>query len=102
MKAAEICACAAALVGGDRDRSHGEKQKNHQNVATLWSAYLSIRRDPDAPISALDVAHLMVLLKMARTQLGAFNADDWIDMVGYSACAGEIAFSVMQDEESAK
>jgi hypothetical protein len=34
---------------------------------------------------------MMADLKKARTQGGLFNIDDFIDGVGYIACAGEIA-----------
>jgi hypothetical protein len=89
--AADILDTAAGLVSGDRDRSHGAKHRNFANIAALWSAYLAIRKDPKAPLSAVDVGHLMALLKVARTQSGAFNADDLVDGCGYLACAGEIA-----------
>jgi hypothetical protein len=29
-------------------------------------------------------------MKAARTQSGATNLDDYIDMAGYAACAGEV------------
>lgn len=89
--AESIALKAASLVGGDRQKTHGDKVRNHENIATLWNAYLAIRRDPAAPLSALDAAHFMVLLKIARTQLGGHNGDDWADMTGYAAVAGEIA-----------
>jgi hypothetical protein len=85
MKATEIAAEAARIVGGDRARTHGDKTTNHTNIATLWSAYLGV------PITATQAAVMMVLLKAARTKAGAFNPDDYVDMVGYAACAGEIA-----------
>ena len=91
MKADEILTCAADLVGGQRNEQHGEKTKNHENIAALWNAYLGIRHEPGSPLSALDVAQMMVLLKLARTQLGKHNTDNWIDMAGYSGVAGEIA-----------
>ena len=78
-------------MSGERERTHGEKSRNHQNIAALWNAYLTIRRDPKALLSALDVAHMMALLKIARTQLGQKNADNWVDLIGYAAVAGEIA-----------
>jgi hypothetical protein len=89
--AADILDTAAGLVSGDRDRSHGAKHRNFANIAALWSAYLAIRKDPGAPLTALDVGHLMALMKVARTQSGAFNADDYVDGAGYLGCAGEIA-----------
>lgn len=82
---------AADLVANDRANTHGDKRKNHQNIAGVWNAYLAIRRDPTAPLNEIDVAHMMVLLKLARTQLGSFNQDDYTDMVGYAAIAGELA-----------
>ena len=91
MKAADLCTKAGDLVGGDREDTHGSKERNHENIARLWQAYLEVRRDPMAPLDSLDVLHMMVLLKMARTQLGSFNLDDYVDMTGYSACAGEVA-----------
>lgn len=91
MKASDLCAKAGSLVGGDREKTHGSKTLNHGKITVLWNGYLAIRRDPASPLTSADVAHMLVLLKTARTQLGAFNADDWIDMVGYAACAGEIA-----------
>lgn len=91
MKAAEIAAKAAELVGGDRQAQHGDKTENFEKIVALWNAYLAIRREPAAPLTAADHAHMMVLLKVARTQLGALNADDWTDMCGYAACAGEVA-----------
>ena len=82
---------AAELVHGDRANTHGDKRKNHQNIAAAWNFYLSIRRDPAAPLTEVDVAQMMVLLKLSRTQTGAYNPDDYVDMVGYAAIAGELA-----------
>ncbi len=82
---------AAELVSNDRANTHGDKRVNHQNIAAAWNFYLSIRRDPAAPLNEVDVAHMMVLLKLARTQTGSKNPDDHVDMVGYAAIAGELA-----------
>lgn len=90
MKAAEILAAAAALVDGDRANSHGPKLRNHQNIATLWSAWLQVRRDPSAPLTPADAAAMMVLLKLARSQLGGKNVDDALDAAAYAAIFGEL------------
>ena len=95
--AKEICETAAALVSGERDRQHGAKEQNFHNISKLWAAYLSLvlgNRLPDArgfDFYATDVANMMALMKMARTFSGEYNPDDYIDMVGYAACAGELA-----------
>jgi len=91
MKAAEILQTVADIVGGARANTHGDKLVNHSKIATMWSAYLAIRSEPAAPLDAHDAALMMALLKIARTQLGAYNPDDGIDHVGYAACAAEIA-----------
>lgn len=91
MRASHLLTEAARLVSEDREAQHGPKLRNHQNIAELWNAYLRIRRDPAAPLSAVDVAHMMVALKLARTQLGGMNIDDYRDMAGYAGCAGEMA-----------
>jgi len=77
---------AIKLIGGDRQRDYGDKVKNHDNIAKLWSAYLDVK------VEAHDVAIMMALLKMARTKLGAVSEDTYIDMAAYSAIAGEIKF----------
>ena len=96
MKAEESLSKAAALVGGDRAKQHGDKMINHQNIATMWGAYLklvvnkAIRERKDFELSAADVAALMALLKIARTQAGAYNDDDYVDGAAYFAIFGEL------------
>src|SRR5690606_22815946 len=70
MTASEIATKAAEIMSGDRARTHGDKRKNHENIAALWNAFLAIRREPAAPLSGSDVALMVGLLKIARTQLG--------------------------------
>lgn len=98
LRATEIAAKAAELVGGQRDRQHGQKRDNFTRIAAVWNAWLAIRRDPAAPLDAHDVGMMMAFMKGARTQSGAVNTDDYIDMAGYAACAGEVA---QPDENSA-
>lgn len=94
MKAHEIATLAASLVGGDRERTHGTKMDNFHRIAVMWNAWLAIRREPDAPLDARDVGHMMSLLKKARTQSGSFNIDDHVDDCGYACCTAEIAAQV--------
>ena len=82
---------ALKLLKGKREHEYGNKRENHENIANLWSAYL------DHNVSAHDVAILMLLLKIARAKFGNPSADTYIDMVGYSAIAGELC-----DEDSKK
>jgi hypothetical protein len=90
MKAYAICEMARALLKDDREQQHGDKKRNHDNIAALWNAYLKIRRDPAAPLDAGDCATMMALLKIARMELGGYNEDDAIDACGYLAIRGEL------------
>lgn len=85
MRAAEVLGTAASLVSGERQQTHGPKLENHQNIASLWSAYLG------REVTPLDVALMMALLKIGRTKAGSHNLDDYIDLIGYGAVAGELA-----------
>ena len=90
MNAHDICRTAATLVGNDRGRAYGDKEVNFTKIAILWNAYIQTRRDLDSPFNALDVGIMMALLKIARTQSGRGDTDNWIDGAGYLACAGEL------------
>ena len=81
---------AARLVSKKRAATHGDAHRNHWNIAALWNAFLSIRPEPVDPLSPRDVALMMTLLKIARTQLGDHNTDDYIDAAGYVAIAETI------------
>lgn len=88
--AQEFLSHAAGLVGGDRAKQHGTKEECFGRMATLLNAYVRVRKEP-GDFTAVDAAHIMVLWKMARTQTGSYNPDDWVDMAGYSGCAAELA-----------
>lgn len=75
---------ALKILQGSRAKEYGDKKTNHENIAHLWSAYL------EHNVSAHDVAMLMLLLKVARTKSPNPTRDTYIDMVGYSAIAGEL------------
>ena len=91
IKIEENLRTALKLLSGKREHEYGNKKENHENISRLWSAYL------DHPISAHDVSILMLLLKVARAKFGNPSSDTYIDMVGYSAIAGELC-----DEDNKK
>lgn len=91
LSAGEITFRTSQLVNGDRARQHGDFVETYGRVAVVWNAWLQIRRDPTAPLTAHDVVMMMGLMKDARTQSGAYNVDDYIDSAGYRAGAGDIA-----------
>lgn len=90
MKAKEIATTAGELVGGQRAQQHGDMLANFTTIADYWNTYLRSRAG-EKPLDALDVAQMMTLLKIARSQTGALNLDNFVDGAGYQACGGEIA-----------
>jgi hypothetical protein len=86
MKRADILATASEYVSIDRAATHGDAEDNFSRLADLWNAYLGVDT-----ISAVDVAVMLSLLKVARIRSNPKHADNWIDIAGYAACGGEIA-----------
>ena len=90
----EILAKANELISNDRNESHGDAFKNHAEIAEFWNLFLDDKLRPMADITAKDVAIMMILLKISRSNQGKkFNLDNFVDMAGYSAIAGEIGDS---------
>ena len=87
----EILKKAEELVTGDRNKTHGDAFQNHAEIAEFWNIFLDKKLQPMASITAEDVALMMVLMKISRNSQGKkSNLDNFIDMCGYAAIAGEI------------
>lgn len=67
---------AIRLVERDRQNSYGPPDENLTRIAEMWSAFLK------TDISAMDVALMMVLLKISRTKAG-YAKDNSVDGVAY-------------------
>jgi hypothetical protein len=52
----------------------------------MWSAYLGV------DVTEVDVAAMMVLLKVSRSR-SSDHSDNWVDVCGYAAIAGELEAS---------
>lgn len=89
MKPKHILMEALDLIFEDRHRTHGRPEENLANIATMWDAWCRVSRD--AQMTAHDVAIMMALLKIARTQTGVYNRDDYVDAAGYIALAHRLA-----------
>ncbi|MFF2551834.1 DUF6378 domain-containing protein [Nocardia sp. NPDC058058] len=74
---------ADQLICSDRNEQYGEPIDNLGRIASYWSTYLG------RPISARDVALMMVLSKVAREANG-HKPDSCVDMAGYAAIAAEV------------
>ena len=91
MNTTDILKKTEKLVNDSRAKTHGDKVANHENIARLWSSYLQNKTKLMIVLTPEDVAQLMTLLKIARSQAGEHNIDDYIDTCGYASIAGEIA-----------
>lgn len=93
MKRAEILDSAKEIVTKDREEQYGAPEDNFAIIAELWTSYVKARCTPNNPlvdISPADVGAMMILLKTARIAGGSEKADNFIDIAGYAACAGEL------------
>lgn len=85
MKKDEVLDTAKAYICGPREETYGSAADNFGRIARLWSVYLS------APVTASDVACMMILLKMSRLNTTPDHMDSWVDIAGYAACGGEVS-----------
>lgn len=83
---ASIFAEAEAIINGPRARDYGDAERSFKQIARLWRAYLGV------PVSSMDVAMLMALLKMVRLKHSCFlHHDSFVDMLGYVGLAHKVA-----------
>jgi hypothetical protein len=85
MKRSEILDTAKDYVTKDRASQHGSAENNLMDIAYFWSHHL------DTTITSADVAIMMCMLKMVRAKSNPKNMDNFIDLCGYAALAGEVA-----------
>lgn len=89
MNRTEILQTANEYVTKDRAATHGEAEDSFAQIAAAWTWWLNDRLS--APVTAYDVAMMMVLFKLARAKGNAQHIDNFVDGAGYLAIAGEIA-----------
>lgn len=71
---------AKSIILGDRQQDYGDMSDSFNRIAGMWSAYLNKH------IDALDVAKMMILLKVSRAKNNN-HRDSYVDIVGYVECA---------------
>lgn len=74
---------AKRTITGERQDQYGAPEDSFSRIAAYWTTYLG------RPVSALDVAHLMALMKLARAQGQGFRRDNYVDLAGYAAIAAD-------------
>lgn len=75
---------AQRLIHGDRNKNYGHPRENFADTAALFSGYLG------KEISDIDVANLMILLKVARVKGTGYHRDSFTDIAGYAGCVERI------------
>jgi hypothetical protein len=68
-------------IGYDRQVDYGDPRVSFDRIALMWSAITG------ADISAQQVAHMMIALKLSRLQTNPSHLDSYVDIVGYARCA---------------
>lgn len=81
---------ALEVTSGDRRRDYDSAEPNHERIAEAWNWYIISRKNPESPLTPLDAAHMMILLKLARSCYTP-TRDTYVDIAGYARCAAEIA-----------
>lgn len=85
LEEAKRCICQ------DRQDQYGAPEDSFFTIAQLWSTYLAGEHKLKCILSKEDVALMMVLLKVARTNGHKHHVDNYVDMAGYAALAAELA-----------
>ena len=80
-----------AAVMSDRNRSYGDPEGNFGNIASYWNTHMEARKP--GPLTPLDVAIMMKLMKVARLSTNPTHVDSWVDAAGYAVCGGGIVVS---------
>lgn len=88
MKRDEILHKAEQVICHDRKNAYGEAENCFSDIANLWGVYLA---EADVVLDSVDVASMMVLLKVARARANPLHMDNWIDICGYAAIGAELA-----------
>lgn len=85
MNRKDILDTAEKCVNGARQQDYGNPEDNFKKIGELWTAYTGHEYSP------VDVAMMLLLMKVGRMTTGKGTADTYVDICGYAACAGEIA-----------
>ncbi len=71
----------AESITHDREADYGDPSISFRRIALMWSAITG------ADITAQQVAHMMICLKLSRLQTSPDHLDSLVDIVGYARCA---------------
>lgn len=75
---------AQRLIHGPRNKNYGHPRDNFKDISALFSGYLGME------ITDIDVANLMILVKIARVKGTGYHRDSFTDIAGYAGCVERI------------
>lgn len=78
------------IICEERQDTYGAPEQSFGRIADYWSIYLG------TPVTAVQVANMMILLKIARMQGPVYKRDNYLDAAGYAI----IAASILEGEEN--
>lgn len=79
---------ANQITSHDRNSAYGNPEDNFRNIADRWNLYLGARfGGGTAILTAQDVGHMMIDMKLARLSTNPGHRDSLVDIAGYAACA---------------
>lgn len=84
---------AKRIINGERQDQYGKPEDSFASIAELWSGYLhavACAGRTCADLTPADVAHMMVLFKLARQMHGAGKRDNYVDAAGYIGIAADM------------
>ncbi|AGT14307.1 phosphofructokinase [Mycobacterium phage Adzzy] len=90
---------AQRLIDGDRQQSYGKAITSFERIADLWTAYIGCE-----PLTAMDVANLMSLLKISRAKSAlstpeVIHRDSYVDLAGYAALAVRCHEEILESQK---
>lgn len=89
----ELLAQVEKCICHDRNDTYGPPENSFQLIANFWATYLG------RPISPVQVADMMELLKIARRIGRKGHIDNYIDGAGYAIIGGELSLTAMKLED---
>ena len=78
---------AKQIITGERQDSYGNPEDSFSKIADYWTHYLNLPLG--TCLSPKDVAHMMILFKIARCNGQSSKRDNYIDIQGYAAIAAD-------------
>ena len=93
-EAHELGACldeAKRTICGERQDVYGSPEDSFAIIAEYWSTYLRAEYEKvgHRNLTPKDIAHMMILFKMARVQGQAPSRDSYVDICGYAGIAAD-------------